>query len=61
MDYDGLEECKIKHEGARFDPRILEWITDFNLNVMAPKRAGFVFSFGISVKGKNIGIKNKKH
>ena len=60
MDYDGLEECKIKHEGVRFDPRILECITDFNLNVMAPKRAGFFF-LGISVKGKNIGIKNKKH
>ena len=52
MDYDGLEECKIKHEGARFDPRILKWITDFNLNVVAPKRAGFVFFLDISVKGK---------
>ena len=52
MDYDGLEECKIKHEGARFDPRILEWITDFNLNVMAPKRAGFVFSLVFLSKEK---------
>lgn len=61
MDYDGLEEYKIKHEGARFDPRILKWITDFDLYVVAPKRAGFVFFLDTSVKGKSIGIKNKKH